>query len=1622
MSEFQGKFWKIFKKKEEDNTQSHREQDLAHQKPPHPPEEDFLPDDVRNAHQQATERLREFEQRIAQEHETWSSELKSRDEERINLEARLEQLEKMAVLEKEKRDLELKKVQEEAARELNRLEKHLQAIHEQWAQESKENERLKEDLANKNLLDDTNMKVSLESPERHHQDELNTFTKKMKQLQKEVELHRSQWMDMIRKKDEENVTLRTKLSLREATLKEEWRERDRQQKKEQEASESRIAGKEQEWAKKKREFKQQSLRKDAELKAIRDQMEQRKLENRRRIESAGEEYQKELVSLQEKISLLQKQLLDEKETWDRMLHLREEEFNKLKMQRMLADAQEKADWDKRKEELADYARQCERRVKSLQRKLDEQNELFLQRLQKKDEEVEAQKIQASLQIQELSRERDKKRKELVLQKENLEKELSLLVEKIAQEKEFWENQIQSKDTETERFRTDIHTRMEQEQSMREQALSALHAQKASLEKELTTIQEQLRSEQHMHGMQLEEKQSAALQEQELLEREKNKLQQELAALNKELEHMNAPLLRKVDDLKQLLENERETGERNLSEKENWLDTCRKELLKQEEVSRVRVAGQVMRAEDDREKIEQRLHTVKHERETDEKRFQKEIKKHQEGTNRLKKEMESLAERGESEKDKLTQSNHAMRQNLESVVPELEKKLEDQRRYFTSNLQQKKAGINQLNNSIETRKKETAQQLHDLSEQWQKEKDNLLNESKHSEQEFRHERDENQKILIEQSRQLNGLIYENESLKKQYEYEFDALRSSHQSTLKPYLIQKEELEKIINVERSQWSAHVAEADQRIVELHKKIAELERKGKEEKKKAENYYLQAQEELKQTIADKKRMLKIQEEEVDRELSERTKHLQHVKRERDKQINDHQNALRQIRQKNAGEIQRLKEEIESFTQSLDLMQRQWPEVLKHKEVDVHALKEEMERVDQRIRQEEEKEALRLQEVRRNGQIEAQIIQAQIEAAQREIDDLIREKDEGLEKIKNESSEKIKELENSMRLEGKHFVEEKFKLQKAIEELQWKIRDHEEITTKQLENKNNEIKRLEVAISEKDMRWHERIKTLEDQYVQEKEALVFESNQLTEKLKNARSHLGDLVRQKEQEIQALISLHNDQMRKLNDELKAKKKGWHDIIEQLKHERRDCARYWEERTSRWEETLRAKDGERSDLRNQMMQWEEDFYKQEKKLSEEFQKEAAHLAESIKEKEREKALVEDEYRKQMDLKEEQVSTLKHKAQKEEGELQEEINRNENEYLIQNEELKNRIDHLHSIIAEAQQQSSQQLKQLEKEMDNQMLELSTMRVKADVELKKRGREHDKVKRKLQEKISELILHQERITQDLELQDRLKEEEIRSLNERLAMRNERLKTEWEHRKETLDEIKKRFELELAELEETYIHQAGDREELIRARKRAFSELSTHGACFPQVRENMIQEKSRTFETEEKRLTEEIEERKNEGEDKAEQQKDIVRKKQIEAELLQGEIKQRDEQISTEINISRNILHGVMEKALSIKDKFRKQFSPGFERDTSKEKARENLQRGSLYYQRGQYEKAIVEFAKAIEYNPGLWSALQYQGLCYERLGMVPDALAAAERALAIQPRNGDLQAWVKQLGEMK
>ena len=66
----------------------------------------------------------------------------------------------------------------------------------------------------------------------------------------------------------------------------------------------------------------------------------------------------------------------------------------------------------------------------------------------------------------------------------------------------------------------------------------------------------------------------------------------------------------------------------------------------------------------------------------------------------------------------------------------------------------------------------------------------------------------------------------------------------------------------------------------------------------------------------------------------------------------------------------------------------------------------------------------------------------------------------------------------------------------------------------------------------------------------------------------------------------------------------------------------------------------------------------------------------------------------------------------------------------------------------------------------------------------------------------------------------------------------------------------------------------------------------------------------------------------------------------------------------------------------------------------------AKEHLNKGNEYFERGQYDEAIVECTKAIKLEPQLTMAYNNRGLAYHKKGELDKAIADFSKAIELDP----------------
>jgi len=511
----------------------------------------ILPDskDLAQSKQHAEEQIRNLEAKIQNQREVWSAKFKEKEEEKISLTAQFEMLARKARSERDKSESELNFLEQQIQGDLIEAQKTLEAEIKTWGErlniKDKEIEQTKQEIE----LQETRKKIESDQNVRGLKSELEQIEQKYKNLERKMLEEKSGWIGKIRNKEDEILGIKTQISLKESQIAIDD-EKDLVVKKEKEALwqsqaqelEAKLKNQSLELAK---EFK----RKQEELLALRAALETRMSA----ITIEADKKEKDTMGLIERtenrIKFINDHILEESKKWQSALKERDEEFNKLKVELMLRESQEKTERERKFQELRDSENLANRKIKEIRQKINDEKENWKISLDAKEEELKLFKIQAELKLKEIQGMWEKRKTRAQDEKSALENKLIEMKGMFEQEKMRLKKELDAKTSEMETYRQKWQQQQDETAVANEKSLEELKIRKETLEKELVSLQENLKIEKtkweeiilqkeresNTVRNELNSQQSAALRELEITEMQLKKEQQPLSDKLRETE-------------------------------------------------------------------------------------------------------------------------------------------------------------------------------------------------------------------------------------------------------------------------------------------------------------------------------------------------------------------------------------------------------------------------------------------------------------------------------------------------------------------------------------------------------------------------------------------------------------------------------------------------------------------------------------------------------------------------------------------------------------------------------------------------------------------------------------------------------------------------------------------------------------------------------------------------------------------------------------------------------------------------------------------------------------------------------------------------------------------------------
>jgi len=1577
-----------------------------------------LPDSeqLRQARMHAEEQIRLIEQKIISQREEWAQKTKEKEEESVSIAAQLEMLVSEAEREREKRQQRLDALQQQVHQDLDRAGKQLQDEINAWNDRLSSREKELEEAKHIFVFEETQKKIETEQALRSLQTELDQVEARYKTMERRLLEEQNQWIAKIKGKEEEISNLRTQISLRTAQMRLEdekaqaaknemetaWQEQEQEIK-------GKLESQQQQWSK----LYQQ---KEEELIALRSAME-------RRMSAAGletEKREKEIsgmrARIEERIAAMDASIARERESWQAMLKKREEEFNQLKVQFMLQESQEKADSEKKYQEFKDAEALANRRLREIRQKMEEEKSQWNRAISQKDEDLKVFKIQAELKVRQLQDSWEKRKAGAEQEKAGLLKELSDLETMFKQEKARWQKDMETKNGEIIAFQKERQENQAKLLASEQQVLAELHLKKQELEKELSEIElafnrEKTRWQEIIAG---KEKEVAAARI-ELAGRE-SAINRDIAAVEMQLKTEMAPAIKQIEDLKiRIRELQRHTAD-ELSRKESQRKTIEEQYKRQEESIQQRMAGLREKTGLTQAQMQQKITAMQAQMDAQDAASKDTISKLQVEEEAIRAELLQEKEKAAGLKAALLEEYGARQRSQREQIEALEKERGDMEEKFNAESAAKTRELEDEQKRLAGLEEKGKQDLAALEAELAELKNSGEKELSEYSLQLENARNQYEKAAAAKQDEIFSLRQALKDNELRLHEELDALKAELEAEINPLVMKQEETQEQLDALKIKVRDTLSSCDARIAALKQEQLQKESDFAGARDMLSGRRAQAKDELHRNLVSLQEERRMRESEFERAIAAKQQECGGLEEEIASRQQSYSEKKRQERERAQDEIEKINSGIRLLEESRAQLEREYPRELALRTDEIAALEKQIRsREDFYARQqslaEKGLENFQRRAERRLGQIRFSL--AQVEEKRQAALLALQDK---MSALSADMERREKERREEFEREARVFAEEKYRLERQKAELEESFNALQSQSREQLRQSSQEIMALQSELAEKEKTWEQGWKQKEQELAAEKAVLSQELETLGARLNEEEALAKQRIGEKEGEITHFQNQYTVRLNDMIADITSKKHSWEEANSRLKEQVDELIKNSEELHKTWDATRDTRDKELTALKSNLEFWELRVKAEEDKRLTEWDEEKHALETRIKETADALALEQKTLSAAIEEKERALARLHDESRQDEDRKQSQWKETESLLLAERERLAADVAGREKEAREESAKIEKEKKDLDHEIERLKLESALKETERQSQRHRAERDRRRMQRKLEEQLSSL---QRRLSEEKEqwaTKLHSRDEEIKTLQVRLVMREERRQAEIKRRHEEIDKA-------LASLSGDLSAIAGKREKIEPA---AREEIERRAAELEKIRTELEAKekqwrekhvaKQAALEVMSAGLTKELAdmEEQLEAESRRLAQRFEIKQKQI--ENLNATMIEKENELILERECTQDFIIQLRQKTDELKRQVKRNMAaPESGRD---DKTAAIFDEAIALYQKTDYAAALEKLALVVQRQPRFAGALQYMALCHLHRGDAENARRLAERAFEIEPHNEQLKEWIESL----
>jgi len=1584
-------------------------------KAPAPAAQTGAPPPPKSPEVNASASLQDLENRIAQEKSEGEARSQVIENEIRAIQMNIEKTELASKSQRDSHQQTLVFLQQDADREIKFLERKLQEDLAAWNRQLTDREKALEQVARDAESAQQEKKTLSEKENDSRAQALNQAEETLNEQEKKLGEERQRWRDAIQAKDAALLSLKQELSRREAALDVELKEQENQRRAAQELWATRTKEIERQWNEKRKSWEEAVKAKEEERVRLQAAFHERQaawqLEQERRLQEMARRQEKAA----EKVAALKAHLVKETQVWQQLTQNREDNVQQLKVKLLLSETESKTQIEQAHKILQEAIASAAAQVQALQHQLQEEQEIWKKALDNKTVEIQQMQAGVRAQVRQLEADYSQRIAAVSAQKEQLNQEAATLDDQYKAAQQLHEERVQQLRDEQNNLQLASQNRLESQRQRLDEETAALQTQISALEnqkegsaRELEALRVQWQEQLQQRDQALKEIQ-AALAPQEAELRKRFTVEEE--AFNRQIEALKA----RSRALERDIQKTQESKERLELEHTATIENLRKDTADKEEALKRRATEQMERLSKRLEERRLALDSFLAMKKEEETKIQSLAKAKEKERADLASRLAHLPQIYEAalqqKKEAIKKESDALRERIAA----LEQEATQARDQAKGLIQSKSNELAALRQALEAKQNELAAAFREREQIMEAERAGIEKKTAAAQVDIERLRSHWKAEAEKREKDIGALQNELRQQNILHEKRMEQEQKEFDQQLAPLQAQREELIGSLEREQHEHARKLQELDKQAQACRAEMEKAAARAKTETAEQQNRFRQAHAQWKaqfdgirgeqEGIALSGRAAVEQKLAVIKNLEEQVR----------QQTLAHEASRRDAVEQATLKIRALQEAVSKLQQELEQARASFPPQLQAKDDAIVQLNQKL--ASEQVRHQHllarfERASTTLA---RRGKKREEMLMASLASAKEQWNNKLADRDSEIAALQANLVAKESERQGELDRMAKQFAEERFQLEKAKEEVEWKLKDHKEVSERQLAGRQKEIHFLEAEILRLKAQRDEQIGQKTAMFAAEKQTWQASLSALQKQAEEQHKSNEAVLVSKEQELQNLIAHSKHRLKTLGEEFTQKVNSWRGTNETLTAQIEQFKSQWAQAQNEWEALRKEKTAEIADLRQEIAACEQRTETELTALEQTNEEGRQTMANQLRKQEKDLQDAQSAFKERLLEKEEALAaaTEEISARESASELkwQTSLEQWQNDKQALQQE-KARFEH---DLNELQKRSERELRKMEETAAQLHMDVTFKEAQLTTQKERLAAQIQQELDPLRDRLSQMKIQEAQERKVWETRLNAKEEDLKMVKTRLVWREKRLQDEFKRREKELEGLRLQFSAESQKVRSHYEAERKQIEQLLKEKRDSLNELQRQSA---QLRKGDVDDRDEGQKT----LLQQRTEMEEAVRHLTTQREEL--KTYYEALLEEKEYTLTD--MKNALDVRDKDLAQVREKASRRADEIRKQLEQ-LREATTRESAKSGpksaiawtaFEKGIHLYQTQKWDEAIRAFEECIKKDAHWGPGYQYLALSYHAQGDNVRAAAIAQRALEQDPTNSQLSAWITRL----